>query len=91
MHPDQKTPDSHRHSAADSHTDAAPASPEQDQQIEVDTTETTVSTPEPDGARVAEAGHSYVGRMMDDTLKANPRVEDGDEAVDGDPATPGDE
>ncbi len=40
-----------------------------------------------EGARVAEAGNAYVGRMMDDSLKSSPRVEDGDEAVDEDPTT----
>jgi len=46
----------------------------------------------PDGARVAEAGNAYVGRMMDDDLKTTPRVEDGDAAVDesGESAEPGD-
>ena len=62
-----------------------PRPPEQDQQSDaIDaarTTNETVSTPETDGARVAEAGHGYVGRMMDDDLKTNPRVR-GDGEVD---------
>lgn len=49
--------------------------PEQDQHLpaDADTTRTTVATPEPDGARVAEAGHGYTGRLMDDALKSAPR------------------
>lgn len=35
----------------------------------------------PEGARVAEAGNAYVGRQLDDDLKENPRLEDGDEAT----------
>ena len=57
-----------------------PKAPEQDQTSDAidDVSETTVSTPEPPGGkRVSEAGNEYVGRMMDDDLKANPRV-DGD-------------
>ena len=64
-----------------------PKAPEQDQTDDAinDVSKTTVSTPDPDGARVAEAGNEYVGRMMDDDLKANPRL-DGDEAAgDGTP------
>ena len=71
------------------------SAPEQDQSLDsadaAETTKDTVATPETDGARVAEAGHGYVGRQMDDALKTNPRVLDGDEAVDETPSTPGDE
>ena len=66
-----------------------PRPPEQDQQSDaIDaarTTSETVSTPETDGARVAEAGHGYVGRMMDDDLKTTPRLR-GDGEVDEAPA-----
>lgn len=67
--------------------------PEQDQALPADseTTHETVATPETEGARVAEAGHGYVGRTMDDRLKSSPRVRDGDAAVDGTPAAAGDE
>ncbi len=55
-----------------------PHAPEQDQTSPAidaaGVTQTTVSTPDTDGARVSEAGHGYVGRTMDDDLKANPRV-----------------
>lgn len=92
MHPDQKTPAGHRDHAPDSQAkQPIPDPPEQSQQADIETTGVTVRTPDTDGARVAEAGHGYVGRMMDDDLKANPRVEDGDAAVDEDPTTPGDE
>lgn len=62
-----------------------PHAPEQDQSSDAidDTSQNVVSTPEPQGKRVAEAGNAYVGRQMDDRLKANPRVE-GDGAVDDD-------
>lgn len=67
-----------------------PKAPEQDQQSDAidaaDTTKTTVSTPEPpDGERVSEAGNTYVGRMMDDALKTNPRVRGDGTADDGTP------
>ena len=66
-------------------TPPAPNPPEQDQHSDAidaaGTTQSTVSTPETDGARVAEAGHGYVGRTMDDALKTTPRVRgDGEEA-----------
>ena len=73
-------------------TPPAPKPPEQDQHSDAidaeGTTRSTVSTPETDGARVSEAGHGYVGRTMDDRLKANPRVRgDGEaDAADGDAA-----
>ena len=64
-----------------------PHAPEQDQTSDaIDDAQTnTVSTPEPDGKRVAEAGNAYVGRQMDDRLKANPRVEGDGTAGDGTP------
>lgn len=78
MHPDQYTPDSHRYRAADSN----PTKPEQDQDsdaidraVENDSDEPG-SAPEVEGGRQAEAGNAYVGRTMDDSLKANPRVDD---------------
>ncbi len=65
-----------------------PKAPEQDQTDDAitDVSKTTVSTPEPDGKRVAEAGNAYVGRMMDDDLKTTPRVE-GD-GMEGDETPP---
>lgn len=94
MHPDQKTPDSHRFTSPDTHAVDGEASkehaPEQDQSsdaIDPDRDAAPAAQEVPDGARVAEAGHAYVGRMMDDDLKSSPRVEDGDEAVDTDPST----
>lgn len=82
MHPDQKTPDSHRFSSPDSR-ERAPEQDQDDDAIDAD----PVSGEVEDGARVAEAGNAYVGRMLDDDLKSSPRVEDGDEAVDTDPST----
>jgi hypothetical protein len=55
-----------------------PKAPEQSQQsdaIDAESPRQEVSAPETDGARVAEAGHGYVGRQMDDRLKTTPRVE----------------
>ncbi len=93
MHPDQSTPDSHRYRSSDSeHAPATPDAPEISQQADVDTDGGTPSAPDvEEGARVAEAGNAYVGREMDDRLKSSPRLEDGDEAVDEDPSTPGDD
>ena len=71
--------------------DDTPRTPDQPQDVDADTTGPVVRTPEPDGARVAEAGHAYAGRPLDDDLKANPRVEDGDRPVDESPTTPGDD
>ena len=82
MHPDQRTPDSHRHTTSDSQAARRPA---QDQG-EADPDASAAAEVE-DGARVAEAGNAYVGRELDDDLKSSPRVEDGDEAVDEDPTT----
>ena len=61
-----------------------PRPPEQDQHSDAidaaGVTQSTVSTPETEGARVSEAGHGYVGRMMDDAIKTNPRVRGDGEA-----------
>jgi hypothetical protein len=68
-----------------------PTAPEQDQHDEaVDDAASSqeVSAHETDGARVAEAGHGYVGRQMDDRLKTTPRVKGGGEA-DAPPETEG--
>lgn len=58
--------------------------PEREQRLpdDAEITRQTVATPEPDGARVAEAGHGYVGRTMDDDRKTTPRQRDGEAAVD---------
>ena len=91
MHPDQRTPASHRYQASDSQSTQrapsgeAPEAPQPDLDPERDAA--PAASEVEDGARVAEAGHAYVGRQLDDDLKANPRVEDGDAAVDEDPTT----
>lgn len=94
MHPDQSTPDSHRFTSPDS-GDGVPDPPELSQKaegdLETDDDAAPAAAEVEDGARVAEAGNAYVGREMDDDLKSSPRVEDGDEAVDEDPTTPGDD
>lgn len=100
MHPDQRTPDSHRYQTPDSHGDAArpkeeapsgraPESPQPD--LDPDRDGAPAASEVEDGARIAEAGNAYVGRELDDALKSSPRVEDGDEAVDTDPTTPQDD
>jgi hypothetical protein len=84
MHPDQFTPDDHRTTAdnsADTGADQAmPAQlPAEDQHLSgsaADVTSQNVATPQTEGARTGEAGNSYMGREMDDDLKANPRVDD---------------
>lgn len=95
MHPDQDTPDGHRTQASSSAESDAPRPPDLSQQAEDDSGTSDRGAPAAveveDGARVAEAGNAYVGRQMDDRLKSGPRVEDGDEAVDEDPSTPGDD
>ncbi len=94
MHPDQSTPDSHRYQSSDS-VSGDPHAPESSQSTDADLDTADDAAPAAtqvdDGARVAEAGHAYVGRMMDDDLKSSPRVEDRDEAVDEDPTTPEDD
>ena len=79
------------------HDDDAPRehAPEQSQSLAgadgAEATTETVATPETDGARIAEAGHGYVGRQMDDRLKSSPRERDGDAAVDHTAADASDE
>ncbi|PAP76263.1 hypothetical protein [Rubrivirga marina] len=93
MHPDQSTPSGHRYSASDSQA-SRPQPPEADQDddaIDPEDDAAPAAQEVDEGARVAEAGNAYVGREMDDSLKSSPRVEDGDEAVDEDPTTPGDD
>ena len=93
MHPDQTTPESHRYTASDSeaHRERSPEADQDDDAIEADDDAAPAAQEVDEGARVAEAGNAYVGREMDDSLKSSPRVEDGDEAVDEDPTTPGDD
>ena len=96
MHPDQTTPDNHRHTSSDSAAarEPEPHAPEQEQAddaIEPDRDAAPAAAEVEEGARVAEAGNAYVGRTLDDDLKSAPRVEDGDEAVDEDPTTPEDD
>lgn len=63
-----------------------PKAPEQDQTSDAiddaGTSQTTVSTHDTDGARVAEAGHGYVGRTMSDDVKSTPRDEGSGEMED---------
>ena len=89
MHPDQRTPDSHRYQASDSQTSAvaAPSADTPDARQPDLTPNPSVSDEMATGARVAEAGGAYVGRQLDDALKSSPRVDDRDEAVDEDPTT----
>lgn len=88
-HPDQHTPDDHR----TSNREHAPR-PDLRQELAEDLDEeelaelqerartgSTVRAEEPDGKRLGEAGHTYVGRQMDDDLQANPRIEDQDDVV----------
>ena len=78
MHPDQKTPDTHRYRAPDSKPPAPERAPDQAQDLppEAEVTHENVRAPEPEKGRLGEAGHTYTGRHMDDALKANPRSED---------------
>jgi hypothetical protein len=59
--------------------------PAQEQTLppDAETTRVNVQTPEPIGKRLGEAGSQYVGRPMDDRLKANPRVDDARDVQDG--------
>ena len=69
-----------------------PTAPEQDQRIDAVDAESPsqeVSAHEADGDRIAEAGHGYVGRQMDDRLKTTPRVEGSGEAGDDAENPPG--
>ncbi|GAB5533923.1 MAG: hypothetical protein Rubg2KO_01720 [Rubricoccaceae bacterium] len=88
MHPDQRTPDSHRYQASDSQsTEDAPSSTPPDADQPTLDTDDSAADELADGARIAEAGNAYVGRQLDDALKSHPRVEDGESAVDEDPTT----
>lgn len=96
MHPDQSTPPDHHEKSTQSQSEPdVPRKPEISQEAEedMDTDDdgAPAANPVDRGARVAEAGNAYVGRELDDDLKSSPRVEDGDEAVDEDPTTPGDD
>lgn len=55
--------------------------PDQDQSLpdDAETASENVSTPEPDGKRLGEAGSQYTGRQLDDDLKTNPRVENAED------------
>ncbi|MDT0630928.1 hypothetical protein [Rubrivirga litoralis] len=94
MPADATPPDPNRRPSDESRAPEA-REPEADQQVEgvdLERDAAPAATEVDDGeARVAEAGNAYVGRQMSDRLKANPRVEDGDEAVDEDPSTPEDD
>ena len=88
MHPDQRTPDSHRYQGSDSQSasEAPSGTPPDADQPDLDTDPSAADELET-GARVAEAGNAYIGRQLDDALKSSPRVEDGDASVDRDPST----
>ena len=80
-HPDQHTPADHR-SSTDQDAPLPNASQDltddlQDEALE-DAADTgaTVRTPEPVEKRQGEAGNTYSGRQMSDTMKDNPRVDD---------------
>lgn len=85
-HPDQQPPDAHRSS-----TDQSAPKPDADQNLQDDLSDPAlqddadtgsgVRTPEPEEPRQGEAGHSYVGRQMDDRMKTNPRIDDADEVT----------
>ncbi len=80
-HPDQHTPDGHgvtrRDDAPKPQVSDSLAEDLEDPALE-DAADTgaTVRTPDPEANRQGEAGNDYVGRQMDDGLKANPRIED---------------
>jgi hypothetical protein len=78
MHPDQKTPDSHRYRSPDSKPPSREHAPEQAQELppEAEVTSENVQTPAPEEPRLGEAGSAYTGRQLDDRLKANPREDD---------------
>jgi len=80
MHPDQRTPDTHRYRAPDSKPPRPERAPEQDQTLppDAEVSSQNVLTPEPEEPRLGEAGASYTGRQLDDRLKTNPRVDDAD-------------
>lgn len=88
-HPDQHTPDDHRSS-----TDQSPPEAEASRKLPDDLddpalenaadTGVDVRTPDLTEERQGEAGNAYVGRAMDDDLKANPRIEDADRVTDED-------
>lgn len=86
-HPDQHSPDDHRSStdqdapAPNVSRDLADDLGDEDLKEAADTGP-NVRTPEPEEKRQGEAGHTYVGRQMDDAQKANPRVEDADHVQD---------
>ena len=69
---------------ADQSDQSAPAHrPAQDQHVPAgkESTGETVSTPETDGTRIAEAGNAYMGRELDDRLQSSERVLDADQAM----------
>lgn len=81
-HPDQHTPDTHRSSTQQPPTPGPGQELDADPALEEDAdTGQDVRTPEPNEKRQGEAGHTYVGREMDDRLKENPRIEDEDEVT----------
>lgn len=94
-HPDQHTPDSHdtsnRKDAPEPNVSESikeDLSPEARRELEERAeTGASVRNTETEGAQTGEAGHTYVGRQMDDRLKANPRERDRDKAVEEDEET----
>lgn len=61
--------------------DHAPSATSPDQHQPDLETDPSAADAMPDGDRIAEAGNAYVGRQLDDDLKANPRLEDGNDAT----------
>jgi hypothetical protein len=83
-HPDQHTPDDHRTSNRE---DAPEPNIREELEEDLDPqarreleeradTGSNVRTDEPDEGRTGEIGHTYMGRTMDDDLKADKRPRD---------------
>lgn len=86
------THESERQQDGTDRDDESPADPELDERIEQDhgsrardeierraQTGGSVRAEEPEDERHGEYGHTYMGRQMDDRLKAHPRPRDEDE------------
>lgn len=86
-HPDQNTPDDHRSSNRKDAPEPKVGErikedldPEARRELEERAdTGSSVRADEPDEDLTGEVGHAYMGRQMDDDLKANPRPRDEDD------------
>jgi hypothetical protein len=74
------TPDRHGDASDQSAPAHRPSQDQRDPSASKESTGENVSTPDPKGARVAEAGNAYMGRELDDRLQSADRVLDGDAA-----------